>query len=47
VDQVVTGIDGPTTRGRLQQIDTHALLTTGRHRRRAAVGAAREPEPVP
>ncbi|MGU3545669.1 hypothetical protein [Methylobacterium sp. A52T] len=43
----MTGIDGPTTRARHQRIDTHALLTTGHHRRRSAVVAAREPEPVP
>ncbi|MEE7447538.1 MarR family transcriptional regulator [Methylobacterium radiotolerans] len=34
--QVVTGIDDPKTRERLQQAFTHALLTTGRHWRRAA-----------
>lgn len=34
--QVVTGIDDTKTRERLQQAFTHALLTTGRHWRRAA-----------
>lgn len=32
----MTGIDDPKTRERLQQAFTHALLTTGRHWRRAA-----------
>ncbi|MEE7506379.1 MarR family winged helix-turn-helix transcriptional regulator [Methylobacterium sp. C33D] len=36
MEQVVTGIDDPRTRERLQQAFTHALLTTGRHWRRAA-----------
>ncbi|MGE8128815.1 hypothetical protein ACQKQD_17720 [Methylobacterium sp. NPDC080182] len=44
----MTGIDGPTTLGRVQQAFTPAPLTTGRHRRRSAVGAAEahKPEPV-
>jgi len=36
VDRTVTDIDDPNTHEKLQQAVTHALLTTGRHWRRAA-----------